>query len=126
LDRQLRIRALKPFIRVISRDRLFRRSNQVLLIFRTDDLGTTYQFNFRTFTLNIHFVKFLVELVKLGGLAHLFFIHEKRRLNLLVSAFPKEIESIRNQCLIKVNAVINQVVPSVTRNFGPFNRKNSH
>lgn len=66
LDRQLRIRALKPFIRVISRDRLFRRSNQVLLIFRTDDLSTTYQSQLQDFHSQYSLCKVLRRIGQVG------------------------------------------------------------
>lgn len=50
--------------------------------------------HFRYFTLGIYLVKFLVKLVELSCLAHLFLVHEERRLNLSESAFSKEIESV--------------------------------
>jgi len=50
--------------------------------------------HFRSFALNIYLVKFLVKLVELSCLAHLFLVHEERRLNLFEPAFSKEIESV--------------------------------
>ena len=88
LDRQLLGWAVKPLVRVESRDRLLRRSNQVLVVFVT-----------------CHLVQLLVKLVKLGRFGHVLLAHHERRHDLLVFFLAQKVQSVVNQCLIQVYAI---------------------
>ena len=72
---------------------------------------------------NIHFVKFFIELIELGRLCHLIFVHEEGWLDFLVLFRSEIIQAIRNESLIKINAIVCEVVTSMTSNFGSYATK---
>ena len=70
------------------------------------------------YSLYTHLVQFIVKLIKLRRLCHLFFIHEKRGLDLLIASFSQKVETILNKSLDQVDAVICKEVPPMTSDLG--------
>ena len=58
-------------------------------------------------------VKFLVKLTQLGSLGHNVLVDHEWWLDLLVSAFSKEVESITDQRLVEVDTIVCEEVASV-------------
>jgi hypothetical protein len=58
-------------------------------------------------------VQLVVELVELGRLRHLVLVHEERRHDLLVAALAEEVEAVRDERLVEVDAVVREEVPAV-------------
>lgn len=65
-----------------------------------------------------HLVQLLIKLIQLRRLRHRILVHHERRLNLLVPAFPQKVEPVRDERLVEVDAVVGEVVSSVTRDLG--------
>ena len=70
------------------------------------------------YSLFTYLVQFVVKLIKLRRLCHLFLIHEKRWLDLFIASFPQEVETILDKSLDQVDAVICKKVPPMTSDLG--------
>ena len=55
---------------------------------------------------NMYLVQFFVELIELRGLCHYIFVHHEGGLNLLVSSFSEEVESIRYESLVEIDTIV--------------------
>jgi len=62
-------------------------------------------------------VKFFVELVKLRSLGHYVLVHEEGWLDLLVASFPQKIETIGDEGLVEVDAIVCEEVAPVAGYF---------
>lgn len=63
-------------------------------------------------------VELLVELVQLSSLGHHVLLHHERRLDLLVSSLPQELQAVVDQGLVQVETIVGQEETSVAGDLG--------
>jgi hypothetical protein len=112
---------------VESRDRLFRCSNEILVLTIARDLVTrwggglnetsTYELWPDLKAIN-YLVKLFVEIRELSSLCHNILVHEERGLKLLVGPLAKEGETIVDQSEVEIDTSFSQEITTVTSDVG--------